>query len=371
MVLFTLGTSESTVDSGSALALAGSLADTSEKQKGAGLVGFKDDIEYPKNTVGYALKNTTPLFSVQWWADRNHIPSGYFPADGQELSSLVYPDVAKALLQGQMPQVTNDLWLNDPSKRGCYVADTGSGTFRLPDYNGMQPSSIGSLFVRGGNGQINDGKVQGDAIRNITGSTVVRFVPTAGTNTGAFINGTAISQSWVGVTNVVANGVNLTFNASLVVPTAEENRPVNVTGCWIIKLYGGISNTSDLDTSKLAQTYSELSTRISGLEATQQEERFAIIYPNGGAADKPAPISIGSRYIMDNPFGEHHISCRAEVYINDLWGTSPWQSGDNAFSRGALANPLTSNDGTTDKIILQTATTGVAGWSANSGSPMD
>ena len=227
--------------------------------------------------------------------------------------------MVKALQAGQMPQVSNNIWISEPDKRGCYVADTGNGMFRLPDYNGVQPSSIGALFVRGGNGFVSDGKVQGDAIRNIKGK-IGSFGNWANTLYNKSILSAPFSVTAGDRLQLAAGGglqdtTNITFDVSDAVPTAEENRPVNVTGCWIIKLFGSISNTSVLDVSKIAAEYAALSTRLSVMESP----RFTVIYPNGSEAS-PASISTSTRMVIDNPFDTENINLLVEIKYNGLNG---------------------------------------------------
>lgn len=117
------------------------------------------------------------------------------------------------------------------------VAAIGSTT--IPDYRG--------LFLRCQGSQTVDGTVhtspavgtkQGDAIRNITGSfsaddSMVGEHGNSVTPKGAFKKGAHLSfdiESSGG-----GNGCRLEFDASNVVPTANENRPVNATVRFLIK----------------------------------------------------------------------------------------------------------------------------------------
>lgn len=117
------------------------------------------------------------------------------------------------------------------------VAAIGSTT--IPDYRG--------LFLRGQGSQTVDGTVhtspavgtkQGDAIRNITGQFCVDdFVAAGGYNSaappkGAFEVGNYVNYD---AKSHGGDGRLLIFDASNVVPTANENRPVNATVRFLIK----------------------------------------------------------------------------------------------------------------------------------------
>lgn len=105
------------------------------------------------------------------------------------------------------------------------------------------------------------------------------------------------------------------------------------------------------------------------------ENRFIILYPNGGTKDKPAEVTTNVRLVFENPFKGKQINCRAEVYVNNLWGASPWHafldSTNMPVARGAVAYPLFSEALAIDEVILQTGSYGVAGYSKNTGSPQN
>ncbi|MDR2188762.1 MAG: hypothetical protein LBE62_12070, partial [Azonexus sp.] len=121
-----------------------------------------------------------------------------------------------------------------------YIADNGDGTFRLPD--------LRNTFARAAAGAIDPdianvrwiGSWQGDAIRNITGSYTPSGMNTSSTGRGFY--GGSLSSEWSGAlkqvnlstTEYVLRGsdakyqsARLDFDASLVVPTAWDNRPQN------------------------------------------------------------------------------------------------------------------------------------------------
>lgn len=114
------------------------------------------------------------------------------------------------------------------------VAAIGSTT--IPDYRG--------LFLRGQGSQTVDGTVhtspavgtkQGDAIRNIYGDFSTLDAGGIEYPTGAFQHAKDKSQVNCNYRFPTYNDYLVSFSASYVVPTADENRPVNATVRFLIK----------------------------------------------------------------------------------------------------------------------------------------
>lgn len=132
-------------------------------------------------------------------------PNGYLLCDGRQLDIIRYSDLFRAI--------------------GTIYGGNGTSKFKLPDFRG--------IFLRGTGGNAAPlGQLQGDAIRNITG----RFAKTkpARDFTGAFYDSNDISHadSNSGTSNDTRA---VYFDASKVVPTANENRPVNYAVNYYIK----------------------------------------------------------------------------------------------------------------------------------------
>lgn len=222
-------------------------------------------------TPAGASDAAVPLFMPQWWPNRATIPAGYAPADGQALSRALYPDAWAGIQAGTVPTVAEATWQSTATERGKYTTGDGSTTFRLPDYNGKAAGSLGAVFLRG-DGLLSAavaGAIQQDALQNITGETSAFAVggtaPSDGT--GAF---RAVARG--GVPTGIAGGgswasQSQSFDASRVARTAAETRPLNVTGCWIIKMGGGIANAGAIDAAALSTAYAALATRVEALEA--------------------------------------------------------------------------------------------------------
>ena len=159
-------------------------------------------------------------------------PTGTEPLWGQLIARITYPDLfAFAVASGNI--ITDAAWTGDPLNVGKFSEGDGVNTFRLPNIRGY--------FLRAWNS--NDaglypddnrdlGTVQGDAIRNITGDlTMEDSTPSA--PTGALTLGTANAIGTNGNGSLPSNAIG--FDASQVVPTADENRPKNIAYMYVIQ----------------------------------------------------------------------------------------------------------------------------------------
>lgn len=138
------------------------------------------------------------------------IPSNYMLCDGRELLKIAYPQLFKVI------GIT-------------YGESADKLKFKIPDLRGK--------FVRcvGGNAAALGG-VQGDAIRKITASIVTTH-SIFNRSSGAFFHVTGKGNSIAGAgenTGFANNYFN--FDASRVVPTANENRPINMSMNFIIQV---------------------------------------------------------------------------------------------------------------------------------------
>lgn len=141
---------------------------------------------------------------------RNSAPTGWLKANGAAVSRTTYAALFAAI-------------------GTTYGAGDGFNTFNLPDLRGE--------FVRGwddGRGVDpgrNFGSRQTDAIRNITGTYQSYFNTQANAKTGAFYDAGSTKGGSGGNEDYKCLG----FDASRVVPTANENRPRNVALLYVIK----------------------------------------------------------------------------------------------------------------------------------------
>lgn len=117
---------------------------------------------------------------IQWYPIRREkIPVGELALDGFIYNRADYPDLWALVESGFYEAITEAAWRADPRKRGKFSDGNGSTTFRVPDINGVQESSIQNLFVRGSCTDDLAGRVQDNAMMAITGSILLSD-PTTG-----------------------------------------------------------------------------------------------------------------------------------------------------------------------------------------------
>lgn len=201
-----------------------------EKEKwnsgGQGAKGDKGDPgapgpQGPKGDKGEPGPEGPRGFSVApgcfMWFCGSVAPNGWLECNGAALQISQYPELYAAI--------------------GTTYGGDGVTTFSLPDL-----TRDNGLFIRSTSAERTVGSMQGDAIRNITGSfgqmsdldssTWSRALSGAfGYNSNAEIS---YPMKKLTLNNYTATA-KVIFDASKTVPTAEENRPVNIAFIPIIK----------------------------------------------------------------------------------------------------------------------------------------
>lgn len=213
-------------------------------------------------TQAGASDASIPLFMAQWWPNRASIPAGYAPADGQLLSRATFPDAWAGIQAGNVPTVADGTWLSTPIQRGRYTAGDGATSFRLPDYNGRSAGSLGAVFMRG------DGALSGavaGAIQPDETRAHKHISPWSGGD------GRYGGESGIGLAYLDRTTTGGSFDTGSYTSTVggSETRPLNVTGCWIIKIFGSVTNPGSADAAQLASDYAALIVRVAALEARQ------------------------------------------------------------------------------------------------------
>lgn len=216
-----------------------------------------------------------PVGMPKFWPMRSAIPAGYAALDGQELSQLAFPDFYAALQANNLPTIDEATWQSDPTQRGKFVVNSSTGMFRLADYNGKFAGSLGAVFLRG-DGTLSAaiaGTIQQDALQgHLHGqthgwSTSGLAVSSDNAGLGPSVTGRQAAAGTIQTANqlttsgYVADGINGTPR------TASETRPLNVTGCMVIKLFGTVTNPGSADAAQLASDFANLASRTTALES--------------------------------------------------------------------------------------------------------
>ena len=191
-----------------------------------------------------------------------HFPSTGKPDAGsvavnvkQKFLRTVYPQLVSRVLADGEYLTTEESWdakavMNEGSCALYALTDTH---IILPCYRhywaAAQPEMAGKEV----------GDWQGDAIRNIAGETVsatsAGIVDTSSTQTGPFTKGTA-SSTRVDLASI--SSFRLAFDASLCVPTSDENRPKTVYVLPCIKAADVATNASQVDMLALANQVTQI-----------------------------------------------------------------------------------------------------------------
>ncbi len=264
-------------------ASAESVGDVMPKTGGAftGPVELAGDATEPLEPVTFQQFERTGgefLLSVKWHMSRNYIPEGWAPLDGIILDRALWPDVWAEINGGtKYPLVADDSWLFYKDWRSSFSTGNGSTTFRIPDINGKSEDSIGVVVLKGdGKNSFGEmGRIQGDAIRNITGDFGSlggqlnnAYGIVIGSKNGVFAgHGESGRPTSANIGQPALGSEFIAFDASRVVPTAVENRVVNATGCYIIKLAGSALNEGQINALELATQITQLASRTTSLDA--------------------------------------------------------------------------------------------------------
>ncbi|CAB3900026.1 phage tail protein [Achromobacter deleyi] len=299
--------------------------------------------------------DSIPLGFVTWWPSRTAIPAGWAPLDGQVINRATYPDMWASVQAGKFPVVPEATWQSDATTRASYTTGDGATTLRVPDLNGKSAGTVGAVLLRG-DGALSagtDGLIQRDAMQWIAAEQALAYGVISGAGTGVFGGSrqgdrAARTSPAYPVNN---GGDTLRFDNSLSARTASENRPLNATGCWVVKLFGAVVNAGSVDAAQLASDHSALSA------AFQAQIAFTILYPNEGNAAAPAPLAANARYVLPNPFPGSHLICEAQLMYGDGWASTGWFTDGTGGGRsfGTRASQLNGGN-----VVVRTGTHGVS-----------
>lgn len=161
--------------------------------------------------TGYTANSFCPSGMIMTFA-ADYAPAGWLKANGAAVSRTVYAKLFNAI-------------------GTRFGADDGYSTFNLPDLRGEFPRYWDD--ARGVDAGRGLGSFQGDAIRNIVGYVSMAGGFFDGVNGAFAAHGDTASSS---PTQNNGHSDDFSFDASRVVPTANENRPRNIALLACIKI---------------------------------------------------------------------------------------------------------------------------------------
>lgn len=286
--------------------------------------------KYVDDKVGSGSGSGGYIGQVLWHDNRAKPADGTVAADGQELDqtgpmAALYADV----VAGNRPTCTEAEWQADPMKRGCYVATSSTGKFRLPDLNGVKSGSFAAPVLRGDGATLAAGTMQKGGIPNIKGriqsATDYGLVNTGAPSTGSFsVDETVSLKNLQGGDQTTSRAVLLNASASSAVyqDGLTEVRMNSVVGCYVIRYAGSAQNAGSLD----AMT---LSTRIESVNTDLQAKNIAtnarIGYSLVDFGTLNATTTPNATITKANPFGNSTpVRVVAEIQYNGVWCDVGW-----------------------------------------------
>ena len=261
--------------------------------------------------VGEAAKKGLPLGAVMSFPRAVTNPVGFLKADGSTFNQQTFPDLYRVLGSNKLPDLTrSDVGMTayfavDNIPAGWIAFDEVATQVTEQHYPELYRHLVGKYgsiasvpkvadrFLRNAGNGLSVGQTQDDAIRNITG----RFGPLDNglkSYLETMLDGAFYlieEEQYFGLNGSWNNNNPLVgFDASKVVPTADENRPKSlalklcikaVNGfddvVFWIKSHGEVSNVGELDAGRLAQDIQQLSAKTQQIERqSNQNEQLSI-----------------------------------------------------------------------------------------------
>ena len=225
-------------------------------------------------------------------------PAGYLECAGQSLSRTIYKGLFLAI---------GTAWGSDSAE-----------TFRLPDFKSA------ARFLRSRGDGLEVGEVQGDAIRNITGTLTM-----AGTqNSGEYFNGTEsfralpyASRALPVASGYGSIGNGFDFDVSRIVPTADENRPKSAVVMYCIKAVDEYINPEQVN---MADVVREIEERV------RREEVQKLAGTRLWVSEEYQPV-LNTPTIVEHGLDIDPLRCRCEVLLRCAIESQGYKVGDTAI----------------------------------------
>ncbi|KPA98090.1 hypothetical protein [Pseudomonas asplenii] len=246
------------------------------------------------------------------------IPAGMLPLNGQLVDRATWPQLWQKYSSGELLLASEAIWQANPDYRAYGSSGTTASNFRLPDLNGQQSGSIGSVFIRGWNSSmLGPGRMRPDQlgpmkyVNNTYGGTTSVYISNAAGTTATLSRIGVAANPQVTPVDGAADGTRWITN------TGDETRPKDVAFIFCIVGATTTSNPGTVDVTALA-------TQVNAQQAQLETIDFTIIYPNGGTDTSPALTAAGARYTNPSPWPGKRLICEAQLQYNGSWISAGW-----------------------------------------------
>ena len=288
-------------------------SDTNHTHEGGGLapeitledVGKVLAINKEGTGTEWQVVSGNPTGTIIAWAGLTP-PAGYLECAGQILKRDIYKDLFKAI--------------------GTVWGTTGEDNFQLPDFTSA------ARFLRSRGDGLEVGEVQGDAIRNITGKFDASLVTYYAGNQGIKLGKGAVESTYSTSVRAQIGGnggylADTQFDASKVVPTADENRPKSAVVMYCIKAVDEYINPAQVDMAKVDQ------------EKANRDEVKELAGTRLWVSGEYQPI-INTPTIVEHGLNIDPLRCKCDVVLKCVSPTMGYEVGDFliGFSLGIEPN---------------------------------
>ncbi len=288
-------------------------SDTNHTHEGGGLapeitledVGKVLAINKEGTGTEWQVVSGNPTGTIIAWAGLTP-PAGYLECAGQILKRDIYKDLFKAI--------------------GTVWGTTGEDNFQLPDFTSA------ARFLRSRGDGLEVGEVQGDAIRNITGKFDASLVTYYAGNQGIKLGKGAVESTYSTSVRAQIGGnggylADTQFDASKVVPTADENRPKSAVVMYCIKAVDEYINPAQVDVAKVDQ------------EKANRDEVKELAGTRLWVSGEYQPV-INTPTIVEHGLNIDPLRCKCDVVLKCVSPTMGYEVGDFliGFSLGIEPN---------------------------------
>ena len=319
-----------------------------------------------RTAIAEATKKAGLPVGHTYTVDYTELQAGQIPLLGGKYLKSTYADLWAWVQTHPSMIVTEEQWQTLKMASGgravAKYANVDDTHFRVP---------LVTTWVRGASSVDEVGVVLEAGLPNITATakgqyTSGGYAEIAREATGAFESKTdGVTRNYTSTMSGESNM--LIFNASKsnsIYGKSTTVQPQSIVRLWVVQAFGTTSNVGNMDVAQVAQGVTDLTSRVSTLEA---DSDFTIIYPNGGSKETPANVTVNSRYECDNPFSGYFVDCIAEIQVNGKWGAVQGTVRDGSGNYIGFGCCQYGNSG--EKIVLQTAQNYLCAGSVGDGNP--